>query len=123
MYYICMAQPTRGDWKASFGKPLNSDEAVWIIHAYVGGKLTDIVCEITPLYLPHGKAKTLRKSAQEEANASLIAQSKRLARAILALLDTQSLSDDEFKEKWGELEPWKYAMEVVASARTQSSGG
>ena len=109
----------KGDWKASFGKPLDSDEAVWVVHAYVDGKLTDIVCEITPLYLPHGKAKTLRKSAQEEANARLIAQSKHLARAMLALLNTQSLSDHEFKEKWGELYPWEYAKEVVASARTQ----
>ncbi len=120
MYYSCMAQPSKGEWKASFGTPLDSDEAIWVIYSYVGGKLTDIVCEIAPLYVPRGKAKTLRKVAEEEANANLIAQSKLLARAILALLDAQGLSDGEFKEKWGELDPVEYAIEVVATLHSQS---
>ena len=59
-----------------------------------------------------------RKSDEEQANAYLFAASKELARALLALIDSRTMTGKAFHEKWGrDFDPWEYAAEVIGKAK------
>ena len=65
-----------------------------------------------------GNAK--RKPDEEQANAYLFAASKEAVRALLALVDSRSLSRVTFEAKWGaDFDAWKNAAEVIGNAKGQ----
>ena len=95
-------QPTRGQWYAEMYDPDSPTFRKWIVRAKPNcreGNFPDsYVCDIAHVW--HNSVT--RGIDQEEANALLIAQSKNMARALLALVDTRRLSGHEFRLKWGE---------------------
>lgn len=112
-------QPTRGEWYPELYNPDSPTFRKWTVRAKYNqeeGNFPDShVCDIAHVW--HNSVT--RGVGEEKANAILLAQSKNMARALLAIIDTRKLSSQEFTLKWGEgFDPWHYAESVVESAKS-----
>ena len=113
-------QPTPGDWYADLSGDQPRDD-VWTICTRrvegVNGPNQAIGWRLAPV-LEDRRAGSRRKPDEERANAYLFAASKKMARALLALLDSRTMTGKAFHEKWGQdLDPWEYAAVVIAKAK------
>ena len=116
-------QPTKGKWGLVRKYQDDIDAWVWWVHVE-NSEYAAYVCGISPIYtLPTSKGSRIKRHHDKElANANLLKESKNMAKALLILKDRQELSDKAFKEKWGELDPWKYANEVLKAAKAPEVG-
>ena len=113
-------QPTRGEWYPELYNPDSPTFRKWTVRAKYNrneGNFPDgYVCDIAHVW--HNSVT--RGIDQEKANVTLISQSKNMARALLAIIDTRKLSGQEFTLKWGEgFDPWQYAEFVIDSAKSE----
>lgn len=117
-------QPTPGTWYAIVVKGDRPSDDVWIIRTRRGEGTNApdeaIGWRLAPVVEGRmGNAR--RKHDEEQANAYLFAASKEAIRALLALLDSRTMTGKAFHEKWGQdFDPWEYAEEIIGMAKGNS---